>query len=358
MSRSKSIRATVIVERPEGIIIVSHSHHRKPTYMLPGGGIKKGERAIVGAKRELYEETGLHISKIVHIFDFATSYRRHKVFWAKTYGKLRKRHEITHIRFYNNSTKNKYKIVGNLEPILRKYENNKKLQTNTKEIKKNIKKNENGKARSKTKMSRSKFHKKRKHYKKSNYTQSVKKHDFLRAIVYKLRHIKISMTLIICLILMLLTAILQQFYSINIGFVNLPFIFYALEIVVIIYVIFWFTKKLDKINVDSNLSLFGLKLLSGALSGAGSIILVIFLLFEFSIIMLTSSLSLNSVKNFYNFIGLGDFFTIFTFGTDFGLQWMGTLAFLGLAVGMSFIGTYLLFKFKRETGQFIWFGRI
>jgi len=111
----------VIVQIDKGILLVSHSRSRTPIYMLPGGGIKRGEKSIDGAKRELYEETGLHVSDIIFLFDFESKHHDHRVFLARTYGRLRKRHEITHIRFYNSSTKDRYRFAWHVKPIIEKY---------------------------------------------------------------------------------------------------------------------------------------------------------------------------------------------------------------------------------------------
>lgn len=118
---SKRRRATTIVEMEDGILLVSHSRHGAPSYMLPGGGIKKGEHSICAAVRELYEETGLHTKEIKYLFDQESKHHKHKVFVVKTYGRLRKRHETKHIRFYNNSTKDKYKIAWHVKPIIDRF---------------------------------------------------------------------------------------------------------------------------------------------------------------------------------------------------------------------------------------------
>ena len=112
----------MIVQMDEGILLVSHSRHGKPIYMLPGGGVKQGEKSIDGGKRELYEEAGLHASDIIFLFDFESKHQYHRVFLAKTFGRLRKRHETTHIRFYNESTKDRYKLAWHVRPIVEKYE--------------------------------------------------------------------------------------------------------------------------------------------------------------------------------------------------------------------------------------------
>lgn len=121
MSNQKRKRATTIVDTDEGILLVSHSRKGNPTYMLPGGGVKRGEHSIIAAVRELHEETGLHASEIKYLFEMMSKHHKHKVFLVKSYGKLRKRHETKHIRFYNISTKDKYNLAWHVEPIIRKY---------------------------------------------------------------------------------------------------------------------------------------------------------------------------------------------------------------------------------------------
>jgi ADP-ribose pyrophosphatase YjhB (NUDIX family) len=116
----KRKRATLIVQMNEGILLVSHSRHGKPMYMLPGGGVRHGEDISHAAKRELHEETGLHVSELIYLFNFEAT-QSHRVFYAKTYGRLRKRHETTHIRFYNENTKHRYRLVGNVRPIIERY---------------------------------------------------------------------------------------------------------------------------------------------------------------------------------------------------------------------------------------------
>ena len=70
MSNNKRRRATVIIDTDEGILLVSHSRDSDPTYMLPGGGVRKEEHSIGAAVRELYEETGLHSSEIKYLANF------------------------------------------------------------------------------------------------------------------------------------------------------------------------------------------------------------------------------------------------------------------------------------------------
>ena len=119
MGRRK--RATAVIETDEGILLVSHSKQGESTYMLPGGGIKKGESYIAAVTREVYEETGLSASEVKYLFDLETKNNVHKVHLVKTQGSLRKGHQITHIRFYNESTKEKYRLAWHVKPIIEKY---------------------------------------------------------------------------------------------------------------------------------------------------------------------------------------------------------------------------------------------
>lgn len=119
--KPKSRRATAIVEFRRGILLVSHSKGKRPTYMLPGGRIRKKEESVDALKRELYEETGLHASEVRYIFNHITKHNIHEVFLVKAYGRLRKRHEITHIRFYSDRAKGRLKLAKHVKPIIDRF---------------------------------------------------------------------------------------------------------------------------------------------------------------------------------------------------------------------------------------------
>ena len=88
--------------------------------MLPGGGVDSHERSRTAAKREIYEETGLHTLKIKYLFKFKGKHNYHKVFFVQAQGKLRKRNEIKHIAFWNENSKNKLSVAPHVKKILSK----------------------------------------------------------------------------------------------------------------------------------------------------------------------------------------------------------------------------------------------
>ena len=94
--------------------------------MLPGGRIRKEEEPKKAAERELYEETGLHSVRMMYLFELLSKHNRHIVFLAQTCGEAEKRNEITHIRYYNESTKNKYNLAWHVEAVIGKYFKKKK----------------------------------------------------------------------------------------------------------------------------------------------------------------------------------------------------------------------------------------
>jgi 8-oxo-dGTP pyrophosphatase MutT (NUDIX family) len=81
--RLKRERATVIVE-VEGAILLTVS--RSGLVLLPGGGIDPKELPIMGAARELFEETGLEATSLRLLFSHESSTTFHRVYQASAIG--------------------------------------------------------------------------------------------------------------------------------------------------------------------------------------------------------------------------------------------------------------------------------
>lgn len=77
--QSKRHRATVIVQRAEGILL---TETRTAQVLLPGGGLNRGELAIAAAARELMEETGLVAVSLAFLFNHESASTYHHVYLA------------------------------------------------------------------------------------------------------------------------------------------------------------------------------------------------------------------------------------------------------------------------------------
>jgi 8-oxo-dGTP diphosphatase len=51
----------IILDEKNRILMVKQSHEGREFWLLPGGGIEKGETSKEAAKREIFEETGLEV---------------------------------------------------------------------------------------------------------------------------------------------------------------------------------------------------------------------------------------------------------------------------------------------------------
>jgi len=168
----------------------------------------------------------------------------------------------------------------------------------------------------------------------------TKRYTLPQTLRYKLRKIRIHPWILITLVIMFVIAIIHQFYEIQISGIDLSVIFYLLELIVVLYLMFRLIKISDRIHVGSDLRLFGLRMLSGFVSFIG-----IFLLW----MMFFGSLFAFFDKNLASF---------FYFGAQFRLPFFVQTLFYGVSLGLVVIGAYLYFKFQRRTGNFVWFGRI
>lgn len=94
-------RGTAIIETRDGILLTSISGRQ---YLLPGGGVNKGESRFQAAIRETKEETGLepYFAKI--LFEHISKSHRHTVVLIKAKGKARPKSEVKYIGYYNSTS--------------------------------------------------------------------------------------------------------------------------------------------------------------------------------------------------------------------------------------------------------------
>jgi len=55
------LRVAAVVSREEGLLLVKHSKAGREYYLLPGGGVMRGENMKEALSREIEEETGLKV---------------------------------------------------------------------------------------------------------------------------------------------------------------------------------------------------------------------------------------------------------------------------------------------------------
>lgn len=66
--RKATVRSCMVLafDSQERLLLVRHSYHQSDTWMLPGGGIARGEDPIHAGSRELAEETGCRLIDPIH----------------------------------------------------------------------------------------------------------------------------------------------------------------------------------------------------------------------------------------------------------------------------------------------------
>lgn len=78
-------RATCVLMRDGRVLLVADAEWK---YMLPGGGVDRGETIEAAAVRELREETGLVATHIQYLYTFDTASNRHHTFAVEAEGGL------------------------------------------------------------------------------------------------------------------------------------------------------------------------------------------------------------------------------------------------------------------------------
>jgi 8-oxo-dGTP pyrophosphatase MutT (NUDIX family) len=95
---TKRRRATTIVTFPQGVLLVRQHHGRQ--FMLPGGGIEPDELDIIGAIRELQEETTLIARSARFLFEYESDSNIHQVFALEAGGTATPNQEIVELNYY------------------------------------------------------------------------------------------------------------------------------------------------------------------------------------------------------------------------------------------------------------------
>ncbi|PXW75253.1 ADP-ribose pyrophosphatase YjhB (NUDIX family) [Blastomonas natatoria] len=68
--RTRGVKAVVL--KGDAVLLIRHSYQSSHLYMLPGGGVKRGETPIAAAIREVREETGCRLTGAREHGDFLT----------------------------------------------------------------------------------------------------------------------------------------------------------------------------------------------------------------------------------------------------------------------------------------------
>lgn len=80
----------VVIGLDQTVLLIRHSYARSDMYMLPGGGVRRGEDVMAAAAREVWEETGIVVDALsLHgrFLDMAKGARNHiSVFAAHASG--------------------------------------------------------------------------------------------------------------------------------------------------------------------------------------------------------------------------------------------------------------------------------
>jgi 8-oxo-dGTP pyrophosphatase MutT (NUDIX family) len=113
---TKRRRGTAILETEKGILLTAMSSR---TFLLPGGGAKKGESRFRAAIRELEEETGLMANYAKIIFRHESHSHLHTVVLVKAKGTPKPKHEVKHIDYFKPGKK--ISISKGTKDIIKKY---------------------------------------------------------------------------------------------------------------------------------------------------------------------------------------------------------------------------------------------
>ena len=100
-------KGVALVKTKKGILVVAG---KNKIFTLPGGGAEKNESRKAAAIRELREETGLKTKSAKYLFTYKGKIWHSlkgkavrnvgKIFFIKTYGKVKPGHEVKYVNYW------------------------------------------------------------------------------------------------------------------------------------------------------------------------------------------------------------------------------------------------------------------
>jgi len=177
-----------------------------------------------------------------------------------------------------------------------------------------------------------------------SFWEGAKRYGFWKNLIYRIEKARISPWFYLSIVMVVLIPIILTYHYVDF----LPIIFYLFEIILIGYLLWRLSKKLDRIRINrrNHLRLFGLKILSGLVSAFGIFLLIYtWILFPFA--MFESLFNKESV-----------FTQIIAFGYQWHTPYIIPLFLEVFGLGLCVIGAYLFFKFQRLSGHIIWVGKM
>ncbi len=73
-----SVRGVKVLLECEGKILLVKHNYGHSLWTIPGGGLKRGELSEIGAIREVYEELGVTLYRVVYLGQYETNYEYKK----------------------------------------------------------------------------------------------------------------------------------------------------------------------------------------------------------------------------------------------------------------------------------------
>ena len=141
--------------------------------------------------------------------------------------------------------------------------------------------------------------------KKHSFQSDIRRYGFWSTVKYRFKHMYIPYWFWYALIGIIVIPILIYFLNITgLPYDALSFVFYISELAFISYIMYRFMMRLERIRIKSDLSLFGLRLLSMIIGGIGVYLSLIFLMFGMPMLtMMEATGDVSPMLQIYRFMG-------------------------------------------------------